>query len=345
MPEGIYKRGSVWWCDFWHGGIRHRQSTGQTDRRQAEREARRIRSQIEETHGPATRHGLAIRMLEAIDIARARNQGLSDRRVRTIEGIWAPMLRHWGELANVAGITVGDVLAYVGERRRRARGQTIRREVQALVRTLQIARRDRMLSRLPFDPKDLPGIRSDAKLEAQAGKLWSREQIGAVLGVLSSKAITAGHLDICRLIMLTGLRIGEVWRLHPSMVVPAVGGQLVGVLHLPPEAAKWGKARKIPLGQEAASIITNRAPIRQCKVNKSLKLASSRAGLAGVLTPRDLRVFYLTHVARLSSDPVAAQRLAGHTNIATTGLYLQAEDERIFSAGLAVQRYVTGTGA
>lgn len=285
--------------------------------------------------------------LRALDIGRARDEGLNAAREGTILGIWRPMLEHWGKRHDAGKLTVGDVVHYVGERRRArvvdgkphpgARGQTVRREVQALVRALRVAKRDRMLTALPFDPDELPRIRSDTPLPAQRGKLWSAQQIELVLANLSKKAVAAGHRDRCRLVQLTGLRLEELHRLRPEWVVPTVGGPAPALLTIPAEAAKWGKARQVPLVPEALEIVTRCAPFRRAKPNKSLKLASKDAGLPGVLTPRDLRTWYLSQVGAI--DPVAAQVVGGHTNIATTGLYLHTGQER---ATLAVVRALEG---
>lgn len=332
----LTKRGKYWHYKFQHNGQQYRGTTGCTNRRAAEAEARRIRVELEQAAPKARRGQLSICELEAYDIARAADEGLGKQRQDTIEGLWSPL--HRLMLPDVARLTIGAVMEYVGKRRREGvRGQTIRREVQALVRALRIAKRDDGFP-LPFDPADLPRIKSDPPKEAQRGKLWRLEQIEAVLGKLSKKAITAGHLDRCRLILLTGLRLEELHRLRPGWVVATTDGG--NLLHIPAEAAKWGKARTIPLCDDAIDIIDRCAPFARKKPNKSLTLASERAKLPGVLTPRDLRTFYLDLAARLSGDPVAAQRLGGHTNIATTGLYLHGDTERAMAAGIQAATWI-----
>lgn len=274
-----------------------------------------------------------------MDIARAEADGLGRVRVQTIEWLWAPLIRILGERFDVMSSTVGIVHQYIGKRRGEGvKGQTIRREVQAFVRGLRIAKRDRAIFALPFDPDDIPKIRSDAPNRSQQGKLWDLAQIDLVLSRMHPKAVSAGHRDRCRLIMLTGLRIEELHRLQPSWVVKSIGGQ--AILQVPAEGAKWGHPREIPLCAEADGIIARRAPFRRLKPNKSLAWASSKAKILGVVTPRDLRHFYLTHAARLSGDPIAAQRLGGHANVATTGLYLHADAQRTIAAGTAVSDWI-----
>jgi len=347
-PVSLYKRGRIWWVKFDHKGKRYYLTTGETHRRRAEQKAREIRVEVEKQAGPpGQRRGVRLCVLEALDLARVDQEDLGPARRRTVEGLWRPLLRLMGPGLDVCAMTPGTVREYVATRRQethngeKVRGQTIRREVQALARALKIAKRDRVIASLPFDLDDLPRIKSDPKKRAQRGKLWRLEQIEAVLSSLSSKAITAGHLDRCRLIMLTGLRLEELHRLQKSWVVPTMGGPVPALLHIPEECATWGRPRTVPLCLEALDIIDRRVPFVRRKPNKSLALASEKAGLNGVLTPRDLRTFYLSHAVRLSGDPVAVQALGGHTTLATTGLYLKADQDRAVDAGAAVADWIS----
>ena len=328
----LYKRGSVWWVKFERNGSTVRQSTHCQNHRDAETEARRIRNAFDaqpETQrkrpGPS---GLTVDTLEAFDINRVRNEGLGELRECTIKEIWRPLIRILGERRIVTTMTVGDVLEYVGARRREGvKGQTIRREVEAVVRCLRIAKRDHAITHLPFDPDDLPTIRSDAPLECQRGKLRTEEQIATVFAHMSAKAVTAGHRDRCRLIMLTGLRLEELHRLQPEWVTDMVPvGDVVGMLDLPDTAAKWGGGRRIPLTREALDICRQRLPFRRVKPNKSLAYACEDAGLSWVLTPRDLRTWFLTAAGEL--DVTQARDLAGHADLSTTSLYQRGTDAR-----------------
>lgn len=330
----LYKRGNVWWTRFEHGGVRFSISTHRGDRREAEKEARRLRVEVEErteAGKPGRPCGVTLETLEALDLARVADEGYGKIRAKTVEGLWKPLHRLMGAKRDATRLTVGDVAAYAGARRREGvRGQTIKREVEALVRALRIAKRDKLTRALPFDPDDLPRIRFDAPNQQQRGKTWRPDQIAEVFAHLSKKALTAGHLDRCRLIMLTGLRLEELHRLQPSWVVHDISGDPPAWLHIPPEGAKWGKPRPIPLVPAALEIIERCAPFKPVRFNKSLAHASRKAGLSAVMTPRDLRTTFLDEAGRL--DPVAAQKLGGHSNIATTGLYLRGSDERTVAA-------------
>ncbi len=262
---------------------------------------------------------------------RVEQMGLSNEQVRAISERWAPLLALLGSARDITALRLADIDAYEGKRRAAGvRGQTIRREVQALVRCLRLAKRAGTISRMPFDPDDLRDIASDPPLPSQQAKEWSALEIAKVLSKLSRKAVTAGIRDQMRLIQLTGLRFTELKRLRWAwvhgrlLVVPAIGG------------SKTKKPRTVPLSVEALAIIKrwrrdDGEPLfARGKPNLALKQASARAKMGAVLTPRDLRAFFITHAGK--RDPRAAQALAGHTSIATTSRYLHADKGRILRA-------------
>lgn len=338
----LYTRGRIFWCKWKYQGQTYRESTGQTNRRAAAAQARQIRARKEAEAGPRLdRGGLRLDVLEGLDIQRCHEEGFSDRRIRTIEGLWAPLLRHLGEARDVTKLTVTDVREYMGVRRQDGcRGQTIRREVQALKRCLKIAKRDDYISRDPIEWDELGRIRSDKPDPRQSSKAWTNTEIAAVLGKLSKKAVTAGWRDRLRLIQLTGLRLEELRRLRPSWVVGSV-------LMVPATGSKTGDARAIPIDREASAIIKQWAskgsdapPFARGKPNHALELASQQAKVRGVLTPRDLRAWYISQAAR--HDVVAAQKLAGHRSLATTSRYVGAESERLLHAARAAAAAAKG---
>ena len=287
---------------------------------------------------------MTMETLEALDIARARGEVRTEGRTGTIAEIWKPLHRLIGINTSAQILTVGHVVAYIGKRRLEknngeyVRGQTIRREVQALTRALRIAKRDRLIPVLPFDPEEIPKIPSDSPRTTQRGKLRTEAEIENVLANMSTKGVTAGHRNLCRCIMWTGLRLEEARRVQRSWLVHAFpGSEVKAYLHVPEEASKTREARTIPLIPEALDLIEKHAPFTQAKPNKSLKYACQKAGYNWVLTPRDLRTYFLSQIGAL--DPIAAQTLGGHANIATTGLYLKSNTDR---AALVVVKALEG---
>lgn len=331
----LYRRGNIYWTEFEHAGQRHRLSTGETNLRAAAAKARRLRVETEEALGPGgRRRGVSLAMLQAMDIARVRSKGMK-RREQDIENIWSPVLRILGAGRDAAAMTIDDISAYEGARRievfrgEAVRGQTIRREVQALRRGMTLAEKSGEIYRDPINWRHVDAVASDPPSMTKSGKLWTADEIRRVLGKLSRKAVTVGVRDRLRLIQLTGLRIEELQRLTPAWVRN-------GVLCVPHTGSKTREPRTIPLNKEARAIIKKWKTFERRSPNKALALASHAAGFAAVLTPRDLRVFYITHAGR--QNLAAARDLAGHANIATTSRYLKSDFRSVLEAAEAAQK-------
>lgn len=273
-------------------------------------------------------------MLEALDIARVRSKGMA-RRAKDVENLWSPVLRVLGASRDMMTLTIGDIAAYEDTRRKERfrgepiRGQTIRREVQAVRRGMTQAEKSGLVHRGPINWDHVDAVTSDPPSVARSGKLWTKEEVTAVLAKLSKKAMRNGVRDRLRLIQLTGLRLEELRRLDPSWV-------RAGVLHVPHTGSKTKEPRTIPLSAEAAEIIRRWRGFDVRSPNRALKLASSRAGFKAVLTPRDLRTFYITHAGR--TNLAAARDLAGHSNIATTSRYLKSDLRSLLEAAQAAQK-------
>src|SRR5690606_3232236 len=103
-PDGSVRESSAWWVRFQHNGRDYRRSTGETNRREAARAGRRIRSEVEamaataaeaETPAPAVQPW-TLAALAARDIADAESRGVSEPQQVSIEGSWVPVLAHFG---------------------------------------------------------------------------------------------------------------------------------------------------------------------------------------------------------------------------------------------------------
>lgn len=327
---------TVWWTQFKHAGRRYRLSTGCRAKAQAAVEARRLRAEIEANNGPGGRQGVTLAVLEELHIERIRHKGLQPRRVDDVTNMWNHLEKILGEHRDVSTLTAADIESYEGARRSEgAKGQTIRRETQALKLGIKLARRERLIRHDPIEWDDLDPIESDDPDEKKSGKTWPLKTVWAVLDALSAKAKTAGYRDMLALIVTTGLRLEEFRRIRPEWVRPAPEGSgAKAVLSLPANATKTGKPRVLPLDKANVETIEKWSDkFATKKFNHALRIASEKVGLPMSVTPRDLRTTYLTTAA--GPDPVAAQRLAGHSNIATTGLYLKADDMRALTAGIA----------
>ncbi len=62
-------------------------------------------------------------------------------------------------------------------------------------------------------------------------------------------------------------------------------------------------------------------------VSYIVKKFNGRCGFSSLFTPHDLRRTFLTHVESVAGI-ATAQKLAGHSNISTTGLYVRVDEQR-----------------
>jgi hypothetical protein len=346
----LYPRGGVYWTRFKHRGQVWRYSTevrvaDKGAHAKALKAARVIRSETVLREGPGGRatNQVSLAAIEELHIESLESKGFGDIRIATVENLHRNLQKHLGEHRDVMTLRLADLADYEGKRRKDgAKGQTIRRERQALRRGLRLAKRDGHIERLPFDWDDLEPIASDPKKASQTAKLRDITVIERVFAKLSVKARTAGHAHICRYVMMTGLRSGELGRAAGFIVRKLGRGQgAPALLEVPDDGSKTSDPRVIPLSPAALEIHEEWSHrFASVDVAHALKRASNLAGVNPGLTLRDLRKFYVSHAAR--SDLPAAQRLAGHRKVSTTALYVDADLGRAVRAGVSVTRLVGG---
>jgi integrase len=256
---------------------------------------------------------------------------------RDLKYRWVRLQKHLGgEHRAAETLTLNDVRDYETARRREgAKGQTIVRERQALVRALKLAVEGGLLLRMPFEAALLRPIKRSPKHPRRKGVLHPQAHIDLVLAKLSKKAVTCGHADICRFVMLTGLRDSELRRAGSFAVTRTEWG---GVLHVrtAKKTSRHTEDRDIPMGPEALALYDKwKHRFATNDVADSLTMASGKAGVVRGVTLRDLRKFYGSKIAKGKGGLAAAQKLLGHANISTTAIYVDALSEDLIQAGLA----------
>ena len=333
MP--LYRRSpdGPWWYRFKVGGQTYRASTGTTTRRDAEEVERAARARLEASSTRA-RGGtvLDLAQLAEWDDARARAEGVTPATVDQLQRNWGHLERVLGGCTEVQRIRYDHLEQYVARRRQEgARGQTIRREVQALRRGLEAARKR---GRLRQVLEDWPEVRSDPAHPGKRGKLIPPATLSRWLAELPQ-----GARDQALFALLTGLRAEEVRRVRPEWVERTPSGPTPAVLRLPGEATKTRGERVVGLPAEALEILERGADLAG-EHKTAFRLASKRAGWPRTITLRDLRHTHATLATVGTGDAAATQAALGHSDLATTQRYLSSTLERSAGAAAAVARAV-----
>lgn len=335
----LYKRGKTYWVKFKVHGQEVRQSCRTDNRKEALVEAARLKVEASKAIPARPKSGCQLSQLAAADIQRALAEGADPAtRIKTLEWMWTPLLKYFGVEYNVAKIDYDAVMGYVGHRRRQGvRGQTIRREVQALKRGMEIAKRRRWLHSLP---DEWPTLKSDPPKLAQKGKLHPPELMRCLMSTLGPHMRDQAWFDI-----YTGLRAAELKRVQFGWVERGPYGSKI--LRVPATASKTRKERIIALPPEAVEIIERRRETAKSELvfphgnlAKNMRAACQRIWYDKVVTMRDLRHFFATTAEHVSQDRKAAQDMLGHSHEAMTNRYLHSTVDRIVAAGVAASEAV-----
>lgn len=349
MP--LKRRGDVWWVRFKHLGEPVELSTEVrgartgSNRARAAREAERLRVE-HRAKNPAPAAGERLSRLAALDIARALNAKADPRHERTLTGIWKPVLTYFGPNRDPSTITDDEMRAYVGQRK--ARGQTIVRELQAFRRGMKLAR---IRGRVEVWPR----VRSDAPKPEQRGKLHPPAIVVQVLAKVPEQ---------CRRKVLfalaTGLRGAELERFSLAWVEPApVGHPTPWLVRIPPAAAKTRRERIVGLEawalEEAKGAAAKRLEDGRGQKNRkhptpwppafgaanatrAMREACRELKITPTVTLRDCRHTFATLALARTADPWAVLESMGHSDLRMLSRYQSTTITRAAAVGAAVGR-------
>jgi integrase len=335
----LYRRSSSgpWWYRFEVAGVERRGSTGTRNRREAEEAERRTRAELESSIVRGARGQVDLAQLAEWDLQRGAAKGTTPDWATELERTWAVLCSVFGARADASRITFEDLEGYVATRRGAGiRGQTIRRELQALRRGLELGKKRGKLVRVPAA---WPEIASDAPCVGRSGKLVPVEVLSKWIDKLPADAA-----DEAWVVLLTGLRDGEVKRLTWRWVEPAPAGLPVSwVLRAPAGATKRRRERVIGLPDIAYATLRRRAdlfgedaPLFGTSHRTAYENAATAVGWSRAITLRDLRHTHATMSAQLTGDAEATRAALGHADLATTQRYLTATLARSTSSAAVV---------
>ncbi len=273
-------------------------------------------------------------------MSEAHARGVGGRQLQSIEACWGHLCRHLSPELDPAAVTYDVVTGFVAARRKEGvRGQSIRKELQALKRALAIAHRRGSLDALPTQ---WPKLRADPPRQWQRGKLHPPEVIQAWLARLAEQCPEA-HRQ-AQVGLRTGLRAEELRALTWDWVESAPAGTGVpALLRVPAEAAKTRRERVLGLTPECLGWIEDArdtgswdAPLFAIDHRKSFSSARKAIGYKKTITLRDLRHCHATWATQGTGDAAAAQAALGHSDLRTTQRYLTATVARTAGAAVAV---------
>jgi integrase/recombinase XerD len=156
-------------------------------------------------------------------------------------------------------------------------------------------------------------------------------------------ATTDETMDVTiRLMISTGLRVGEVCRLRVEDVSPdglslRVHGKgsrdrvaYVSDVVLRTDLSAILRKRRTDAGPGAALFLNRRRlPIRPQSIRSKLRRVAGEAGITRRVTPHMLRHTAATLLIETGVDIRFVQRLLGHSSIATTEIYTHVSDEAL----------------
>ena len=336
---GVYKRGRIYWYEFWHQGIRHRESTGCTSKREAEdieREARR-----------AARLGTSAQTRITIDDAATAwftDHARHLKSWRTIAFQLRVCRRVLDFSKDMADLSTADIAAAIAARRaeqthnkRPPTNATINREIIDVMRPVHgYARRVRGALVQEIDWRSV--------------RLKERKNRVREFTPDEQAAVVAQLLDHHRLILAFfaryGARMSEAW--FPLSAFNAESGRIwlrdrkdggdhvIRLIEsdrqMMAERAKRAKAA----GLDTVWFRENRegglVAIPPATFQTAMKRAYTRAGITNARAVHDWRHHAATAFVRATGDLRAAQHLLGHSQIAMTGRYAHPEERAVTDA-------------
>lgn len=179
-------------------------------------------------------------------------------------------------------------------------------------------------------------IKNKSKKPSKLPTVLSLEQMEKMIDVVPKNSLS-GKRDtaILELMYATGIRVSEVINLTLDRYYP--DEQIIRVI------GKGSKERLVPFGQQAKESIalymearkiakvkpspyvflSNRqAPMTRQAIWKIIKKYAKKAGIPFEVTPHTIRHTFATHLLENGVDLRAIQEMLGHSDIATTQIYV-----------------------
>lgn len=351
-----YKRGDVWWIEYWHRGAQHRESTGSTK--------------------PTDATALLKKRLG--EIGRGRLVGPTQEKV-TFEDMAADLMQHRAtrvdDSQRVLNPATGEPKLTKPERNAKQRIEHLRQHfgndravdiTTDRVRAFQAARLKEGASPATVN-RDCAALSKMFSLSVQAGRLNAKPHIPHLkeseprqgfldrAGYLAirAKLTTDVHQDVLDFMFLAGWRVSEVLALEWADV-----NVEAGEIRLRPELSKNRQGRVLALDGPLADVIERRRAARALTTprifhfrgkeircwRKRWRTACKYAGYSGVLR-HDLRRAAVRNLSRAGVTDAVAMSITGHKTRSVYDRYniTSGEDQR--RAAVRLGGYLEGLPA
>ena len=193
----------------------------------------------------------------------------------------------------------------------------------------------RFLYRVTLDRPDMVPHLPYPRLKRRHPVVLSPEEVGRLLGAIRNLK----HRTVAMVLYGAGLRLGEALSLQLRDVDSA--RMVLTVRH-----GKGDQDRRVTLSpvllqalraywrayEPPSCLFPGKDPDRPLShsvIQRALKAARSRAGIAKPATPHTLRHSYATHLMEAGTDLRVIQTLLGHRSLRTTAIYTHVATERV----------------
>lgn len=338
----IYRRGRVYWFEFWHDGRRIRESTGLTNRAAAAQAEAIRRSGLAEGRAGIVRKVRPPRFEEYVKTFLGWSARHHRPKTRSLHGMnCRTLLRFFGG-KYLDEVTIADVEDFKVERIREER----RNFKNGSMISPATVNRALATLRLMYNHAERHGF---AVRNPTRGILFLKESEGRMRVISFEeeatylRAASQPLKDIASVITDTGLRPDECFRLEVRNL--DFGQRTVFNSFGKTRAAK----RKVPMTDRVFGILKRRAVIAKGRyvfwsrwrpdqpigsVKKAHKAAIRRAGIEEHFRLYDLRHTFATRAVTAGVDLPTLAALLGHTNITMTTRYVHpAESQKREAVG------------
>ena len=309
----LFRRGRIWWMQYYDAGERHIKSTGCEDRKAAMAALQRATATVGRS-GRIRTAGEAFGLLYK-DYERRNLRSYSMTRQR----IEANVLPWWGKVpvSKISATTTDD---YVAARSQQgAKASTINREVALVRRALTLAHQAGKISAVPF-------FRALPESEPRKGFIEAEqyERLKAAMPDHIRPLLVLGYH--------TGMRKGELLALRWPQV-----DWSAGLIRLDASQTKAKRARAVPIygemGEALKAIKADKGRIfPMSDFRESWAKATAAAGLPGLLF-HDLRRSAVRNMERAGIPRSVAMAISGHSTEAIYRRYAIVSEEDLHDAG------------